>query len=257
MLHADPFELVSAAAAGGFDRCGIRIVSPDPGRPVFDLIEDRAMRSRFVEHMKNNGVEILDFEAVWLRSDTDVNTLIPALEAAADMGSKYVLTVGNDFEIPRLTDTFGRLADAADRFGLILPLEFITYSAVSNLAAAVDLAAQVGRSNVGIVIDSLQFFRAGAEWDVLAQIPRSRLPYIQISDGPIVGPTDIDTLRYEARTSRMAPGAGELDLRKLLQELPSNIPISIEIPNPELARLPFDEAAMQLREATDRLLDSL
>lgn len=257
MLRADPFELVDAAAFGGFDRCGVRIVAPDPDQTVCDLIGDRAMRTRFVEHLGDNGVEILDFEAVWLRPDTDVNALVPALEAAADMGAKYVLTVGYDFEVDRLTDTFGRLADAADQFGLTLPLEFITYSAVTSLADAVDLTTRVGRQNVSILIDSLQFFRAGAEFDILATIPRSSFPYVQISDGPAVAPTSVDALRYEARSARLIPGAGELDLRRLLTALPLGIPLSIEAPTLELASLPFKDAAIRLREATTALLDTI
>jgi sugar phosphate isomerase/epimerase len=257
MLRADPFELVDAAAEGGFDLCGVRIVAPDPDQTVFDLVGDRAMRSRFVDHLGRSGTRILDFEAVWLRGDTDVNALVPALEAAADMGSNYMLTVGFDFERSRLTDTFGRLADAADQFGLTLPLEFITYSAVQSLADAVDLTAQVGRDNVSILIDSLQFFRAGAEFDVLATIPPASLPYVQISDGPAVAPTGVDALRYEARTARMIPGTGELDLRRLLAALPSSIPVSVEAPTLELATVPFGEGALKLRAATAALLEKL
>lgn len=257
MLRADPFELVDAAAAGGFDRCGVRIVAPDPDQTVCDLVGDRTLRSRFVKHLANSGVEILDFEAVWLRGDTDVNALVPALEAAADMGSKYVLTVGYDFEMHRLADTFGRLADAADQFGLTLPVEFITYSAITSLADAVALTTQVGRRNVSILIDSLQFFRAGAEFDVLAKIPPSSLPYAQLCDGPAVGPTSVDALRFEARSARLIPGAGDLDLRRLLAALPPSIPLSIEAPTLQLASLPFGEAAVTLRQATTALLETI
>lgn len=257
MLRADPFELVDAAAAGGFDRCGVRIVAPDPDQTVCDLVGDRTLRSRFVKHLRSSGVEILDFEAVWLRDDTDVNALVPALEAAADMGSKYVLTVGYDFQLHRLADTFGRLADAADQFGLTLPLEFITYSAITSLADAVALTAQVGRRNVSILIDSLQFFRAGAEFDVLEKIAPSTLPYAQLSDGPAVGPTRVEALRFEARSARLIPGEGELDLRRLLAALPPTIPLSIEAPTHELAPLPFGEAAVKLRRATTALLEAI
>jgi len=255
MLRADPFELVDAAATGGFDRCGVRIVAPDSDQRVFDLIGDPAVRSRFVEHLGDRGVRLLDVEAVWLRKDTDVTALVPALEAAADLGAKYVLTVGYDFDAARLTDTLGRLADAADQFDLTLPLEFITYSAVPSLADAVNLVARVGRHNVNILIDSLQFFRAGAEFDVLSTILPSVLPYVQISDGPAVGPTTVDGLRFEARSDRMLPGTGDLDLRRLLGALPPNMPLSIEVPNVELATLPFREAAVRLRAATNALLD--
>ena len=37
MLQAHPLELVEAAAAGGFDYCGLRLVAPMSSDTVFDL----------------------------------------------------------------------------------------------------------------------------------------------------------------------------------------------------------------------------
>ncbi|MET0456869.1 MAG: sugar phosphate isomerase/epimerase [Mycobacterium sp.] len=255
MLNATPFELVDAAAAGGFDMCGVRIVAPDPDQSVFDLVNDHAMRRRFADYLVDSGVRLLDVEAVWIRENTDVATLAPALDAAADLGSQYVLTVGYDFHRPRLVDTLGRLADAAADRGLLMPVEFITYSAITSLADVVDVTAAVDRDNLRILVDFLQFFRAGAEWDVLAGIAEAKLPYAQICDGPLASPTTVDALRHEARSARLIPGEGDLDLHRLIATLPSDIPLSIETPNLDLARLPFDEAARILREATLRLLE--
>ena len=234
--------------------CGVRIVAPDPEQSVFDLVNDRALRRRFIEHLTDSGVRLLDVEAVWIRGDTDVANLLPALDAAAELGSRYVLTVGYDFHRPRLLDTLGRLADAAADRALLLPVEFITYSAVTCLADVVDVIAAVGRDNLRILIDFLQFFRAGAEWDLLGRIPDSELPYAQICDGPLGAPETVDALRFEARSARLIPGEGELDLERLLAMLPARIPLSVETPNLDLARIPFADAARILREATRRLL---
>lgn len=256
MLDATPFELVDAAAAGGFDMCGVRIVPADPDQSVFDLIGDSSMRRRFIRHLEGSGVRLLDVEAVWIRGNTDVASLVPALQAAVELGVRHVLTVGNDFERPRLIDNLGRLADSAAVYGLTLPVEFITYSAITNLADVVDVIRAVGRDNLRIAIDSLQFFRAGAEWDVLADIPISALPYAQISDGPRTAPRTVEALRHEARSARMIPGTGELELQRLIAALPADIPLSVETPTVDLAGRPFNVAAEILGEATRHLLAS-
>lgn len=253
-LDATPFELADAAATGGFDMCGVRIVPVDPAEKVFDLVGDPEMRRRFARHLNDRGVRLLDVEAVWIRPDTDVASLVPALEAAAELGAQYVLTVGNDPERARLIDTLGQFADRAAEYGVMLPIEFITYTAITSLADAVDVVRAVGRENLGFVIDFLQFFRAGAEWDVLAAIPASALPYAQISDGPAAAPPSVDALRREARTARMIPGAGELDLGRLIAALPAGIPLSVEAPTVELAERPLGDVARILGQATRNVL---
>ncbi|PJK21282.1 sugar phosphate isomerase/epimerase family protein [Mycolicibacterium goodii] len=253
-LDATPFELVEAAAEGGFDMCGVRIVPVDQGEAVFDLVRDPDMRRRFARHLHGNGVRLLDVEAVWIRPDTDLASLDPALQTTAELGADYVLTVGYDHDRTRLVDTLGQFADRAAEYGLTLPIEFITYSAITSLADAVDVTRAVGRDNLAILVDFLQFFRAGAEWDILAGIPASALPYAQISDGRSAAPRTVEALRLEARSARMIPGTGELDLKRLISALPAGIPLSVEAPTVELAERPLGQAARILGEATRRLL---
>lgn len=64
-----------------------------------------------------------------------------------------------------------------------MPLEFITYSAVTSLADAAEVVEAVGRANVRLLVDSLQFFGAGAEFDLLSNLPAELFPYAQLSDG--------------------------------------------------------------------------
>ncbi|AKS31445.1 sugar phosphate isomerase/epimerase family protein [Mycolicibacterium goodii] len=253
-LNATPVELVDAAADGGFDMCGVRIVPVDKGERVFDLVGDSQLRRRFARRLHERGVRLLDVEAVWIRPETEVKSLVPALRTAAELGAQYVLTVGYDENRTRLVDTLGQFADRAAEYGLTVPIEFITYSAITGLADAVDVTRAVGRGNLAVLIDFLQFFRAGAEWDVLAGIPTSALPYAQISDGPAAAPPTVDALRREARSARMVPGTGELDLERLIAALPPGIPLSVEAPTVELAEQPLGAAARILGEATRKVL---
>ena len=255
MLRASPEQLVRAARAGGFDHCGIRIVSPDPADGgVVDVVHDLPARRRLLRTLDEEGVRVLDAEAVWLRETTDVSALEPALEAAAELGAGYVLTVGFDTDRGRLLDNLGRFSSLARSHGITLSLEFITYTAVPGLADACDVIEAVGEDNLVVLVDALQFFRAGAEFDALSRIPPALLPYAQICDGRAVAPSGTEALRVEARTDRLAPGEGELDLPRLLAALPAGIPLAVEAPTLSLAAAPLDAASRHLHDATVRLL---
>ncbi|RHW29188.1 sugar phosphate isomerase/epimerase [Nocardioides immobilis] len=254
MLDASPHDLADAAAHAGFDYCGVRIVSPDDGSPLHGLIGDSEEQQRFLHRCRRLGVALLDTEAVWIRRETDLRLMGPLLDATAALGARYVLTVGFNDDREQLIDQLGTFADLAAERGLYLPLEFITYTAVPNLAEAWDVVQCVGRENVGVLIDALQFFRAGAEFDVLDLIPHQRIPYAQIADGPLLAPASIEGLRTEARTARILPGQGELDLPRLISALPVQIPLSVEAPTRALADRPFGDAARILHATMTRVL---
>lgn len=255
VLRATPAELVDAAAAAGFGHCGIRLVSPDTGNHMNGIVEDRRARRDLVRRCAERGVAVLDIEAVWLRPASDVSALHPALEAAAELGARHILTVAHDHERSRLVDNLGRLADVAAQFGLKVPLEFITYTAVPDLATAWRLVQEVDRDNVAVLIDTLQFFRAGADFAGLADIPADRVPYVQICDGRAESPHGEEALRQEARTDRLCPGEGDLDVVRLIAALPPQVPLSVEAPTLALAHHSPTDAAHRYAASLARLLD--
>ncbi len=253
MLDAHPSELAAAAAHAGFEYVGLRIVSPEPGGEVVDLIGDLTARKAVGQQLRDTNVQLLDAEAIWLRESTAVPDLAPAMEAAKDLGARYFLTVGFDFDRTRLVDRLAQLADLAKEFELGITLEFITYSAIVDLADALNVVEATARDNVYLLIDSLQFFRSNSSLDLLASVSADRLPYVQISDAPRKAPSTIEDLRLEARSRRMIPGTGELDLPALLAALPPMIPVSVEAPTLQIAGLDRGEAALKLQQATRNL----
>lgn len=255
MLGATPDELASAAAVGGFEHIGVRILSPDDGTYLHGLAGNVDAQRRFAQKCSDVGVALLDTEAVWIREETRVESLAPVLDASAALGAQYVLTVGFNPHREQLIHQLGTFADMADARGLYVPLEFITYTAVGSLADAWSIVQAIGRHNLGVLIDALQFYRAGAEFDVLSMIPPDRLPYAQVADGPLAGPTSVEGLRREARTARLLPGEGELDLARLISRLPADVPLSVEAPTLRLADQPFDIAASLLHESMAHLVD--
>ena len=114
MIHAQPVELIEAAAAGGFSHCGIRLVAPRPGDPLVDVLSERNGVRTIERRLVDTGIKLLDIEAVWLSADTQVSQLVPVLEAGARLGAKHVLVVGNDHVPSRLHDNFTAICSLAN-----------------------------------------------------------------------------------------------------------------------------------------------
>lgn len=256
MIDASPLELVDAAAAGGFDYCGIRLVAPRPGDPMVDIVEDREAVRSLARRLDDTGVRLLDIEAIWLAPDTDIAALRKPLEIGAGLGARHVLTVGHDGDPARLADNFGRLCDMAAALGMTVMLEFITYCAVRTLADARRTVEASGRPNTGILVDTLQFFRSGARPSELDGIPPRLVPYMQLCDGPLAAPASVEALRQEARTDRRLPGAGELPVRELLRHLPRGIVLSLEAPSSILKGRPYAEQARIAGDAVRSFLSA-
>ena len=86
------------------------------------------------------------------------------------------------------------------------------------------------RSNGGLLVDAIHFFRAGDSPQALAKVPRRFLRYVQLCDARPERPADMQEIIRQARSDRLFPGEGGLDLKGLLGALPAGIPISLEIP---------------------------
>lgn len=257
MLKADPLSLIDAAAEGGFGYCGIRIVPPAPTDVLVDVVGNPALVREIDQRLRSRDVRLLDIEAVWLRPETDVAALVPALEIGRRLGARQVLVVGFDADLGRLLDNFCKLCQAAARLQMNVALEFITYCTIGTLAQAHWLVQRSGQPNARLLIDALQFFRSGAKSKDLAAIDPALMPYMQLCDGPLVGPASVDDRRVEARTARLLPGEGELPLAGLLAALPPGIPISVEAPTLRLAHLPFNEQARTVGDATRKFFAEL
>lgn len=257
MLSASPLELIDAAAAGGFDYCGLRIVPPSPTDVLVDVVGNPALVREIEQRLRSRNVRLLDIEAIWLRPETDVAALVPALEVGHRLGARQVLVVGFDADLVRLLDNFCRLCQAAARLQMSVALEFITYCTIGTLEQAHWLVQRSQQPNARLLIDALQFFRSGARSAQLATIDPQLLPYMQLCDGPLAGPESVDDRRIEARTARLLPGEGELPLAGLLQALPPGIPISVEAPTLKLAGVPYSEQARIVGDTTRRFFQNL
>lgn len=236
VLDADPLTLIDAAAAGRFDAIGLRIVPPMPTDQIVPVIGDENLIGKIEQRLADTGLRILDIEAVWLMPHTDVRALQPALGLGRRLGAKHLLVVGNDPDWDRLRDNFATLCDMAADAGLSIALELMSYVELRTLSQARRLLDEVRRSNAGLLIDALHFYRSGAHPRDLAGLDPSLFPYIHLCDAYLAAP-EASGLRPEGRGGRFYPGEGELPLAQFLRAFPSEIPVAIEAPCAEYANL--------------------
>ena len=76
--------------------------------------------------------------------------------------------------------------------------------------------------------DGLHLARSGELFDLPA-LDADRHPYIQLCDGPLACGDDHQSLLADALDRRSPPGEGELPLGPMLEALPPDTPLSLEV----------------------------
>lgn len=255
VLDLAPPEVIDVAAATGCKHVGLRLLPIAPGAIAYDLMNDTAMMCETLARLGDTGVSVFDLEIVMLKPDTDVSRLIPFFEAGVRLGAKHVLVAGYDPDEARLTATFASFCEAAASFGLTGDLEFMPWTDVPELASEALVAAAAAQPNGGVLVDALHFDRSGSTIADIAAVPRARLHYWQICDALAERPATTEGMLHTARAERLFPGKGGIDLIPLIQALPNDIPIGLEIPMVTLARtLGPVERVRRAVAATRRLL---
>lgn len=224
-IELAPQELVPAAAAAGYDCVGLRLIPvANQVLPPFDLRETE-------RRLADTGIGVLDVEVFRLAPGTQVADFEAVMATAARLRAAELLVHGADPDEARLVETFGRLCELAARYGLTANLEPMPWVEVSDVARALRVISGAQRDNAALLVDPIHFFRADNSLEALAKVPRQRLRYLQFCDAHPGRPTEVQELIRQARSDRLFPGEGALDLAGLLAALPPDLPISLEIPH--------------------------
>jgi sugar phosphate isomerase/epimerase len=237
-------EQVGVAAEAGYTDVGLRLV-PVAGQPFNHKLRIAEVEKRLAD----TGLRVLDVEVFRLTPDTQIADFEPAFAAAARLQASDLLLHGADADASRLGDTFGRFCDLAARYGLSANLEPMPWVDVSSVARAHRVIERAGRPNSAVLVDAIHFFRCGDSLDQLSDLP---MRYAQFCDAPAERPAEMEEIIRQARSDRLMPGEGGLDLPGLLRALPADLPLSLEIP---YARpLPPLERARRALESTRSML---
>jgi len=245
-IELAPHELAAAAAEAGYDGVGLRLI-PVAGQtlPAFD---EREVQARLAD----TELAVMDVEIFRLDADTRVADFEAVMAAAARLRATDLLVHGADPEEGRLIESFGALCDLAARYGLAANLEPMPWVSVSTVAKARRVLDVARRTNAALLVDPIHFFRADNR---LHDLKGVAVRYLQFCDAPATRPTDLQEMIRQARTDRLLPGEGGLDLAGLLRAMPADTLLSVEIP---MARRiePFERARLAL-SATRQFLETL
>jgi sugar phosphate isomerase/epimerase len=235
VLGTTPLELIEIAAAAGYDYASIRTTPVAPGELVTPLAGDPVMVRKVVHRLADTGLRVLDVELARLRPDDEPDQYLPVFEAAAAVGARHVIGQVPDPDRARAADRFGHLCDLALDFGLTVDLEFPSWTDTGDLVTAAAIVEAADRSNGGLLVDTLHFFRSGSSPEDLASLPRDWFHFVQLADAPAQTPSTVEGLIHGAREARSLPGYGGLPLGEVLGRLPV-VPYSLEVPNTVLRR---------------------
>jgi sugar phosphate isomerase/epimerase len=246
--EATPAEMLSAAAAAGFDACGLWI---QPDR--WDAATTRAVRERLAD----TGIRVLDVEVLAITKDVSDEGLDRIVAIGAELGAQYALAIATEPDPARTADRFARLCERAAAGGMRACLEFMRFTAVRSLADALAVVRAAGHPAGAVLVDMLHLIRSGGGPDDLLGIDPALLPYTQLCDAPAAPPDEeLGTLVDEALNGRVLPGDGGLPVAEILARLPADCSVSCEILSSKLRERHPDPAtrAQAVADATRSFL---
>ena len=255
VIKASPPRLVELAGRAGYDFVGLRLREVVPG-DTWPLVGDPSLLRETKTALADHGVAVLDVELARLTPDAQVADFEPMLAVAAELGAKHLLAQGHDDDWGRLVANFAGLADLAASYAITVDVEFLTWTKMRGLAEVRRLLEQAGRSNVGVMIDTLHFCRSGCDVAELASVPKSQIHFVQLADAAAEVPQTVEGLIHTAREDRLFPGDGGLPLSSILARVPREAVIAVEIPNSRLASEMSDEDRVSRALERSKLLVS-
>ncbi len=256
-------DAIAQAGQLGYQFVGLRLLPNAPGGPHQRLLGDKAVLRECQARLADSGVGVFDLEIIRIGPAFDPAHYLPLLEAGAALQARAVLVAGDDTDLNRLSDHYAQLCALMQPYGMTADLEFMPWTAVRHAREALQVVTAAGRpSNAGILVDALHVARSDTSLADIAALPRALLHYAQICDAPSTnaqGSSDlsVDDMIHTARCERWLPGEGTIDLRALFQALPSDLPISVEVPHHVRARAVGDLAWSGQALAASRALFEL
>jgi len=254
LINVRPPQFVRAAAAAGFRQVSLRVAAGlealgkgEPGGP-YRLLEDRALQRDTRQALDATGTRVVEAEYVLLTPELEAGAYRKLLEVGAELGARQVVAVffGYDDET-RIAADFARFCDLASEYGLIAVIEFVAPTSVNSIEQCGRVIAACGKSNAGILVDSLHLFRTGGSVAKLAAMRPELIVNCQLSDGLMsLGAA----WQPDMPRNRLQLGDGDFPLRQLVAALPPDVPVAIEVPSESFLSSPLsaDDKARFLME---------
>jgi sugar phosphate isomerase/epimerase len=233
-IDASAEEFIDGAAAGGFEGVGLRVIPPKHA-PTTPIAGDKPRIAALRKRADDCGIRIFEAESFGIDADTRIADFLPALDAAAELGASYIVSGGIDANEDRLAAGYAELAAAAQRFGLVMAIEFMPSRPMKSLADALRVLGKAAHPNARLLIDALHLARSGGTPEDVSRVDPALIAYIQLCDAPN---PPVKPLTEESRSGRLYPGEGGLPLVRLMDALPADVATSLEAPHALQQHLP-------------------
>ncbi|MFV5363415.1 sugar phosphate isomerase/epimerase family protein [Acinetobacter oleivorans] len=254
VADVSPVEAVKIAAKCGYAAVGLRLLPAAPNEVDYPILNYSKLIKETKAALNDTGVRIADVEIVRITQDFEPRKYLQFLSTAEQLGARHILVAGNDPEQSRLIHHFAQFCELSKQFDLSCDLEFMPWTNVKNLAQAEYIVNQSGQENAAILIDALHFDRSDSTLEQIKALNPKQLNYIQLCDGfAEYDPSDEGLIKI-ARSNRLVPGQGEIDLVGLIRALPKEIMLAAEVPNLVLAERPALERAEVNLQAMKQLV---
>lgn len=228
-------ENIKVAAEAGYDHVGLRLLPAAADGP-YPLLTDTLLLKEVKAAMADTGISVADIEIVRLGENFQLENHKQFLEKGAELGAKNILVAGDDNNIERMIQNYGKFCELALQYNMTADLEFMPWTAIPDLATALKIAQATNFNNVGILVDAIHLERSTSTFEEVAALNNKYINYAQICDvANIKNPTN-EQMIFAAREARLNPGEGDIDFTKLISALPKDIVLSIEVPNLQRAK---------------------
>lgn len=228
---ADPVAAVRVARATGYGAVGLRCAPAGAGGAFSPLRGNPSLIREVRAACAGEDIQVLDLEIIRIGLDFSVDNTKEILEVGEQLGVTSVTVVSDDFDIARATNSFAQLCETAETYGLNCGLEIMPRTGAGSVLMGLHIVNQAGRQNGRLLFDPLHAARTKSSISDLSEIPARYFDYLQVCDAPKEIPSTQEGLLHTARSERLLPGEGGIDLKAMFEKLPSGLPISVEIPN--------------------------
>jgi len=244
VLGCSPPEMTYMAERTGYDFVSFRPINMGlPGEINYSFSENPRLLKETKSALSETGVKLLDIELARICEEVSPGAYQPAMEVAAELGGRHVLSSIWTDDQHYAIEFFEELCELALPYGLTIELEFVPIAGVYNLEGAAAILRDAHCDNAGLMIDIHHFHRSRDKLQDLEALPRSWFHYFHLCDAPARIPASRDEMIRILREERLYVGEGGIHVADIVRSMPE-IPCSIEIPNiKRIKELGYEEHA--------------
>jgi sugar phosphate isomerase/epimerase len=246
-------ERCAAASTAGFTGIGLHV--DDLPRTLAGGLSVADMRAVLADH--DLAVVEIEFVGGWVLEPDGpaLADIIVGVEAVADaFGGRHVsagefrgMPDGGRVDVDAAGRRLGEIAHRLADRGLTVAVEAFPWSALRDVATAVEVLRRADAPTAGLMVDVWHFYNGGTTLDQLDDLPGVGVAAVQLNDGPRVH----DDFLVNARAHRRLPGEGDLDVAGLLAAVRRAGfagPYCVEVNTPQFRALPVVEAAARAHD---------